>query len=301
MSGRGQTTAMLSRLTERRCVSAHRFHAPEVTLEDPKTGRPVRVDYMGFDPYMCGSPYPNPSSVTLGRFTAYEIKSCWADLTSGHGLNLVADDNWLVTTGEVEDRLAVEVTTLLSRLTGVLVPCGERLRVSRKCKVPRPFEPLHVCQRRAADGRHDKPGAPCADTRRNHGGDGMSDEIVEMHGVTCDWPGCGRVAQDEDADVGVWPDYEDALDYVQEWLDWAHIDGRDYCPEHHHYDEETGEDVPGPETVCVYPACGRSKGDRDGGWLHDSTGDWCPYHWRHDGDGFPRPQAWFDNGRQRKD
>ncbi|WEV72132.1 hypothetical protein [Bifidobacterium sp. ESL0790] len=135
MSRRTETTAMLSRLVERRCASRHRFSAPEVTLEDSDTGKPVRVDFMGFDPYLCNSPYPNPSSVSLGRFTCYEVKSCWADLTSGHGLNILGDENFLVTTNEVADRLVKGEMPLLRRhLDGVLTPRGNSLCVSRKCK-----------------------------------------------------------------------------------------------------------------------------------------------------------------------
>ncbi|WEV59696.1 hypothetical protein OZX67_03925 [Bifidobacterium sp. ESL0728] len=135
MSEREETTAMLSKMVQRRCESRHRFSAPEVMLEDPKTGNAVRVDFMGFDPYMCGSPYPNPSSVGLGKFTAYEVKSCWADLTSGHGLNILGDQNFLVTTNEVADRLTNgEMASLRRRLDEVLVPIGGRLCVARRCK-----------------------------------------------------------------------------------------------------------------------------------------------------------------------
>lgn len=125
----------------------------------------------------------------------------------------------------------------------------------------------------------------------------MSDRIVEMHGVVCDWPGCGRVAQDEDTCARVWCDYEAALDYVQEWLDWAHIDGLDYCPEHHHYDYVDDDELSGPAVACALPGCGRVEYGGDGDWLHDGSGDWCPHHWRCDADGCPRPVTWFrDHG-----
>lgn len=52
----------------------------------------------------------------------------------------------------------------------------------------------------------------------------MSYVRTEIHTVRCDWPGCGK-----------------------EHCPVAHIDGRDYCSEHFHYDGDSGELVAGPK------------------------------------------------------
>ncbi len=55
------------------------------------------LDYIGFKPFTPGYVL-EPSSVELGTFSCYEIKSCMADFKSGHGLTFYGDENYLVTT-----------------------------------------------------------------------------------------------------------------------------------------------------------------------------------------------------------
>ena len=59
----------------------------------------------------------------------------------------------------------------------------------------------------------------------------MSDMTFQAHTLVCDWPDC-----DQNAD----PDRRDE--------DWLHTeDGRDYCPEHWHIDDQLDERIPGPD------------------------------------------------------
>ena len=75
----------------------------------------------------------------------------------------------------------------------------------------------------------------------------MSDRIIPMHTLACDWPGCEEIAQD-DVYSG-WESYDSAVimfadpDNDGEWL---HTDGKDYCPKHWHLDDEYNRSV-GPD------------------------------------------------------
>ena len=110
--GRVDITAALTRLVgtriRRRCL----LWAPEV--EVPGGGR---VDFMGFQPY---GGLPDAASLERGALVCYEIKSCMADFESGHGLNFVGDENWLVCPRSLCDELREEVR--LPRSAGVLCP-----------------------------------------------------------------------------------------------------------------------------------------------------------------------------------
>lgn len=70
-----------------------------------------------------------PSSVELGTFSCYEIKSCMADFKSGHGLTFYGDENYLVTTPELADELRVG-HQIPRDIDQVLVPTakGDKLR-----------------------------------------------------------------------------------------------------------------------------------------------------------------------------
>lgn len=79
------------RLTRKNSYS---FWAHEVWL-DRYTDHEKRVDFVEFLP-KGGPTYSDAPHIEHGTFTFYEVKSCMADLKSGHGLNFEGDENWLV-------------------------------------------------------------------------------------------------------------------------------------------------------------------------------------------------------------
>lgn len=93
---RADTTRLLTDILIHSRLSDRKYYAEEVTL-DYGTIHPIRVDVMQFEPkgVMSGS------DIEKGIFTCYEIKSCRADLYSGHGLNFIAEKNYIVTTMEM--------------------------------------------------------------------------------------------------------------------------------------------------------------------------------------------------------
>ena len=105
-------TDELTRLVEMRIRRRCLLWAPEV--EVPGGGR---VDFMGFRPY---GDLPDAASLERGALVCYEIKSCMADFESGHGLNFVGDENWLVCPRELCDELREAVR--LPHAAGVLCP-----------------------------------------------------------------------------------------------------------------------------------------------------------------------------------
>lgn len=81
------------RLTKR---NAYSFWAHEVWLDRYKEkGEAKRVDFVEFVP-KGGPMYSDGPHVEHGIFTFYEVKSCMADLKSGHGLTFEGDENFLV-------------------------------------------------------------------------------------------------------------------------------------------------------------------------------------------------------------
>lgn len=84
---RAETTAMLSKLVEKRLKNQTAFWASEVNF-DRNTPDERRVDYVGFKPWNINGE-PVPASVEKGCFEFYEVKSCMADFTSGNGLKAV--------------------------------------------------------------------------------------------------------------------------------------------------------------------------------------------------------------------
>lgn len=123
---RSETTAMLSELVEKRLESHASYRAREVSFD---RGTPMwrRIDYVGFKPFT-----PNyavePVSVELGVFSCYEVKSCLADFESGNGLTFYGDENYLVTSRELAERLH-GMRDLPRNINQVLVPTpkGDRL------------------------------------------------------------------------------------------------------------------------------------------------------------------------------
>lgn len=118
MSSRADVTRMLSELTEKRLESRYDMWAAEVSF-DKSTPRERRVDYMGFRLRRVRN-VTAPSSVELGRFDCYEVKSCMADFDSGHGLNFLGDDNYVVTTREVAEQ--IKGRSVVHECRAVLVP-----------------------------------------------------------------------------------------------------------------------------------------------------------------------------------
>lgn len=72
-----------------------KYYAREVVV-DYGTSHPKRVDVMQFEPEGVLS----VSSIEKGNFICYEIKSSYEDIYSGHGLNFLGEENWIVTTME---------------------------------------------------------------------------------------------------------------------------------------------------------------------------------------------------------
>lgn len=124
---RAETTAMLSKLVEKRLKNRVSYWASEVNF-DLGTPRNRRIDYIGFKPFTPGYVL-EPSSVELGTFSCYEVKSCMADFESGHGLTFYGDENYLVTTPELADELRVS-HQIPRDIDQVLVPSkkGDKLR-----------------------------------------------------------------------------------------------------------------------------------------------------------------------------
>ena len=96
---RAETTSLLSRelvrlRLERR--NAYSYWAHEVEISNHLDNGPdVRVDFVQFEPHSYHT-CTDISGIELGKFTFYEVKSCLADLKSGHGLNFMGDVNWVV-------------------------------------------------------------------------------------------------------------------------------------------------------------------------------------------------------------
>lgn len=125
---RSETTAMLSKLVEKRLSSRCQIWGAEVSF-DLSTGHDVRVDYMGFKPHAPGG-IIGASSVELGTFDAYEVKSCMADFNSGHGLNFIGDRNYLVCTRELAEQLrgniiGVDAVLVPDKPRNKLITCYE--------------------------------------------------------------------------------------------------------------------------------------------------------------------------------
>lgn len=71
----------------------------------------------------------------------------------------------------------------------------------------------------------------------------MSDMAFTAHMLACDWHGCDQTAD---------PDSREE--------DWLHTeDGRDYCPEHWHIDNDLDEPVPGPDSTPPMTAQERER------------------------------------------
>lgn len=128
---RAETTAMLSKLVEKRLKNQTAFWASEVNF-DRNTPDERRVDYVGFKPWNINGE-PVPASVEKGCFEFYEVKSCMADFTSGNGLTFYGDSNFLVCTKELCDEI-VWRKMVPPRVNAILTPdsTGSKL-ISTMC------------------------------------------------------------------------------------------------------------------------------------------------------------------------
>ena len=95
---RKEVTSLLSSELVRLVLTrknAYSYWAHEVEVYDGRKGAMGRVDFMQFDPagYHTAT---FPGAVERGVFTCYEVKSCIADIKSGHGLNWFGDENFMV-------------------------------------------------------------------------------------------------------------------------------------------------------------------------------------------------------------
>ncbi len=91
----------------------------------------IRPDFLAFS-LSHGNYASKAAWVERGTFTAFEVKSCKDDFESGHGLNLIGDKNYIVTTREFGEQLRYGGTLhdkMPSDCDGVLVPSGNGLRM----------------------------------------------------------------------------------------------------------------------------------------------------------------------------
>lgn len=116
---RTETTAMLSKLVEKRLKNQTAFWASEVNF-DRDTPDERRVDYVGFKPWNINGESV-PASVEKGCFGFYEVKSCMADFTSGNGLTFYGDQNYLVCTKELCDEIVWQ-KMVPERVNAILTP-----------------------------------------------------------------------------------------------------------------------------------------------------------------------------------
>lgn len=71
----------------------------------------------------------------------------------------------------------------------------------------------------------------------------MSDCLLTYHRLACDWPDCDQTADPDSCDE-----------------DWLHTeDGRDYCPEHWHIDDQLDKRTPGPDPTPPMTAQERER------------------------------------------
>lgn len=121
---RADVTAELSALVEKRLDSRSSFWAREASF-DRGTPSWRRIDYVGFKPHTPAYAL-EPTSVELGTFACYEIKSCLEDFESGNGLTFYGDRNYLVVPRGLGERLHEE-RRLPRAIDQVLAPRGGRL------------------------------------------------------------------------------------------------------------------------------------------------------------------------------
>lgn len=120
MIDRTNVTNMLSKLVEKRLTSQQMYWSPEVDF-DLGTDHNRRIDYVGFKAYTPDY-VTTPVSVEKGTFVCYEVKSCWGDFKSGHGLSFYGDENYLVCPKELAEEIIARQALDRKNLNGILVP-----------------------------------------------------------------------------------------------------------------------------------------------------------------------------------
>ncbi len=126
---RRDVTDYLSHLTENYISGGYDpriYWAKEVTF-DYGTGQTIRVDYMRFKPLN-----NSISGIEKGDFYCYEVKSCFEDLGSGHGLNFIGDYNYIVCTEEFGQQIMDTNPTIARGPIGIFVPYDNSLRCFKK-------------------------------------------------------------------------------------------------------------------------------------------------------------------------
>lgn len=211
MSKRDATTRVLSTL-EKRLDSQGLFWAREVTF-DATTDNERRIDYVGFSPFRPDR-VDIPASAELGTFECFEVKSCMADFTSGHGLTFYGDRNWLVCPRALAEQLHRE-RRMPRNIDGVLVPDKPRRRLVSLYVVDRYSLYSHRC--RCAS---ELLWAICR-TKWSGGTSGTSSRLgLRPVEVPCSYPGCRKVKGKTDGG-------------------WMHeADGTDWCPDHWEFDSD---------------------------------------------------------------
>lgn len=137
MSERSNTTMMLSKLVALRLNSQKTYWSPEVNF-DKGTKAERRIDFVSFKP--C-TPLliVEPTSVEMGTFACYEVKSGMSDYTSGHGLTFYGDENYLVCTTEfaeeLQRRYMQENLKMPDNISAILCPNKSGTALYQKYKV----------------------------------------------------------------------------------------------------------------------------------------------------------------------
>lgn len=103
---RKEITELLTDVLIKDKLSDRKYYAKEVSI-DHGTTRVKRVDVMQFLPK--GVFYV--SDIEKGIFICYEIKSSYEDVYSGHGLNFLGDENYIVTTVETYKKLLPDIAS----------------------------------------------------------------------------------------------------------------------------------------------------------------------------------------------
>lgn len=107
---RQDITKFLSELlVQQKFLGIGKYYASEVTLDyGLGKGKEKRVDFVQFVP----KNQTSISGLEKGIFICYEVKSCKADLKSGHGLNFVGEKNYIVTTMQTYKDILPEIDKL---------------------------------------------------------------------------------------------------------------------------------------------------------------------------------------------
>lgn len=116
---RTEITRFLSNLlVQNKFCGRGKYWAREVSL-DYGTKDVRRVDFMQFKPQNQIS----VSGLEKGEFICYEIKSCKADVFSGHGFNFEGEQNYIVTTMETWKALINDGKERIPHNVGIMVAC----------------------------------------------------------------------------------------------------------------------------------------------------------------------------------